>query len=99
VPPTPTRKPHRKAGFIYVIVHPSFPGFCKVGRTSNLQARINVYNCSCPKRRFAYLYTRFFEDCVGAEAKLRTRTIAVKLRGEWLRIHPDDARALVQGIR
>lgn len=88
-----------KGGYLYVITHPKFAGYCKVGRTADLKSRLNVYNCSCPHRRFTYTYTRYFEDCHAAELKLRKRTLAAKLRGEWLRVHSDDARSLIQGIR
>jgi hypothetical protein len=40
------------AGFIYVIAHPKFPGWVKVGQTTNTRSRLSSYNTGDPERGY-----------------------------------------------
>ena len=42
----------RETSYVYIISHPMFPGTYKVGVSSNVQARLNSYQTSDPKRSY-----------------------------------------------
>lgn len=45
--------------YIYVIIHPKFEGWIKLGRTINLANRLRSYQTNCPNREYSYVYTKF----------------------------------------
>jgi len=38
--------------YIYIITHPKFPGWVKIGRTNDLKNRLDDYQTHCPLREF-----------------------------------------------
>lgn len=88
------------AGYVYVITNPAWPGYCKVGRTGNASERLRTYQTASPLRDFALHYHRWFTDANRAERTLRRvfGAAASSAKGEWLRIHPDDAASLIDKI-
>ena len=44
--------------YIYIVIHPKFEGWLKVGRSLNLLERLNTYQVCCPNREFSYGYTK-----------------------------------------
>lgn len=38
--------------YIYVITHPKFKGWIKLGRTTDVEKRLNEYQTNCPDRAF-----------------------------------------------
>lgn len=42
--------------YIYIITHPKFEGWIKLGRTNNLQNRLNSYQTGCPNREYKIDY-------------------------------------------
>lgn len=85
------------AGYVYCLVHPSWPGYVKIGKARNLSRRLSQYNTGDPLRRYEYAFTGWFPDCDIAEriAQRRLRGYAVPDGGEWFQISVDDAYALL----
>ncbi|MFA5207370.1 MAG: GIY-YIG nuclease family protein [Candidatus Paceibacterota bacterium] len=44
--------------YIYIITHPKFEDWIKLGRTVNLKNRLDSYNTGCPLRKYKYSYTK-----------------------------------------
>lgn len=44
--------------YVYIITHPKFENWIKVGRTTNLTKRLDGYNVGCPKREYKYEYIK-----------------------------------------
>lgn len=42
--------------YIYLVEHPKFKGWLKLGRTTDLKNRLNQYNTGCPHRKYKYVY-------------------------------------------
>lgn len=42
--------------YLYIITHPKFSGWIKLGRTNNLANRLNTYNTGCPFKEYKYEY-------------------------------------------
>lgn len=51
-----------KKYYIYIIIHPKFKGWIKVGRTMNLESRLNGYQVGCPFRDYKLIYYKFIQD-------------------------------------
>ena len=51
-----------KAGFIYGISNPAFPGYYKIGITQDLDKRLASYQTYDPHRQFKVEHYRFVED-------------------------------------
>lgn len=88
----------RGAGFLYVVVNKAWPGYCKLGRTFDLEKRLRAYQTASPKRDFAFSYHRHFQDVLAAERALKAWLPGLKAQGEWYCIHPDDAQAFIEKI-
>ena len=56
-----------KRDFIYIISTPVYPGWIKLGRTSDLKRRLISYNTQTPLREFAYAYKREVTDACMVE--------------------------------
>ena len=41
-----------KAGYVYAVTHPAFPGWCKVGKTTDPYRRLSSYQTGDPESRY-----------------------------------------------
>lgn len=48
----------RRNVFVYVIVHPLFESYVKIGQTVNPQKRLISYNTGCPFRKYRYHFVK-----------------------------------------
>jgi hypothetical protein len=60
--------------------------------------RLRVYQTASPRRDFALHYSRRFDDVRDAERLLAERMSGYRARGEWMFVHPDDARVLIESL-
>ena len=88
-----------KAGFVYVITNPAFPGFVKIGRAYDPVERLRGYQTGCPFRRYRLAYAIFFEDVVLAEKEIHLRLDSCRAEGEWFRITPAVASNHIDNLR
>lgn len=54
--------------YIYVITHPKFEGWLKIGKTSDLNNRLNSYQTHCPDRSFKLEYSLKTEFAYSVES-------------------------------
>lgn len=81
---------------VYVITHPLYPEYSKVGRTVNPKARLAQYNTSDPLRRYAYHTQQETEDANALEKAVHTALVGFRVGNtEWFAIHPDDAASIL----
>lgn len=60
--------------YIYIITHPKFPGWIKLGRTNNINIRLSHYQTCCPDRdyriefklktKYTYNIENYFENSI-----------------------------------
>lgn len=76
-----------KAGYVYAVEHPAFPGWCKVGKTTNPLRRLASYQTGDPESRYEMTIQIQTPDRHKAEvetiAMLESRGKVVT--GEWFR--------------
>lgn len=78
----------RKAGWVYVISNPAFPGWFKVGRTDDYVKRLVQLQTGDPRRAYRVDYLLYFNDVVAAEARAHAELLWSKHEGvnnEWFR--------------
>lgn len=84
----PLEKYTDKRGFMYILKNDAFPGYIKVGRTSNIKRRLDGYNSDSPYKVAKMCYiSDMFEDVNETERKilqyLYDETAPTTLSREW----------------
>lgn len=92
--PTEKRRNHG-GGFLYVITNPAWPGYSKIGRTTNAVSRHRTYQTASPHRDYTLHYARWFADVCRAERTLKDLFPGHREIGEWHLLHPEDAANLI----
>lgn len=84
-----------KAGFLYVITNPAFPGWVKIGTTWNLEERLHVYQTGDPFRQYKLEYSLHHPQFRMAEKKIKDamKPFALEIKGEWYRIDLQMAKS------
>jgi hypothetical protein len=44
--------------YVYIVTHPCYPGWIKIGRAFNPKARLSSYNTGCPHRNYEMIYSK-----------------------------------------
>ena len=88
-----------KRGFVYVITHPAWSMYVKVGRAFNPRSRLAGYQTGCPYRGYELAYAVYFEDCHFAEKEIHARLDAARGEGEWFRVSPEVAAWHINELR
>lgn len=93
-----TRTEHRRnhgGGYLYVINNRAWPGYVKIGRTTNTASRHRTYQTASPHRDYDLYYARWFPDVCRAERTLKKLYSGHRVIGEWHLLHPEDASSLI----
>jgi hypothetical protein len=82
---------------IYILVHPSWPNYAKIGKTiKNPKRRLTVFNTGCPRRAYRYAALVEVENAANTEVALHRALAPRRAWGEWYRVHPKLAVALAE---
>lgn len=75
-------------GWVYVVTHPSLPGWFKVGKTTHPRRRLDQYQTADPLRSYRYVFLYAMEDHHIAEWLLmeRLKGLGFLPRGEWFEV-------------
>lgn len=82
--PSRTVKLDTKAGFVYVISNPAFPGKYKVGMTTDIESRLATYQTYDPNRLFKVERYMFVEDRREVEKEILRKYSVDIDKGEWV---------------
>ena len=85
-------------GFVYVITHPAFPEYVKIGRAFDPESRLSGYQTGCPHRAYELKYAVYFEDCHTAERLIHDTLADYRAEGEWFRMLPTVAERVLDEI-
>lgn len=88
-----------KRGFVYVITHPMYPEYVKIGRAFNPESRLRGYQTGCPFRGYKLHYSVYFHDCYQAEREMHLRLDRYKMEGEWFALAPHMAEYAINNLR
>lgn len=86
-------------GHVYVVIHPSFPHFVKVGCAKRPNRRLATFNTACPHRAFR-IHSQFnTTDQYQLEAEVHSRLSLWRTNGEWFEVPPERAASVIREVR
>ena len=88
-----------KRGFVYIITNQAWPGYVKIGRAFNPEARLRGYQTSCPMRDYELTFAAYFRDCHKAETFIHNWLAEYRAEGEWFRLLPQVAEQVIYDLR
>jgi len=80
------------SGYIYIIINPTWTDYIKLGRTKNLNKRLNDYQISSPFRDYQMYYSSYTNDLGIIENYFRTN---IEGNFEWFKIDKDEAKNII----
>lgn len=86
----------KKPSWIYVLTHPQYPTFCKVGYATKPALRLANYQTGCPYSLYKMRICEWFDDVRRPVMDFYREHDSKRLRGEWFDVYPEAA---VDGIR
>ena len=87
-----------KAGFVYVIVHNSWPKYSKIGCTRDPIQRLNVYSTYDPTGEYKMVGYRLVEDMYKEEKLMHSLLSEYRLNSEWFDVHWYAAVGFLKGV-
>ena len=88
-------KPKLVSTYIYVLTHPLFPNWVKIGRTTNIDSRLASYQTGCPNRAYQMNYIELVDDIYKYESYFRDNFIC---KNEWVSITVEEAICFINII-
>lgn len=84
--------------YIYILKHPSFEGWLKIGKTTNLKSRIAQYNTGCPLRQYEYVYTIYVNNYSEVESYFNKQKIKHGIGYEWYKVELNEAIEIIKQV-
>lgn len=90
----------QKAGYVYAICNPAWPGWIKVGMAVDAADRLNSYQTGSPMRDFELIASFKTEDKSRDEKKAHIifRERCSEQSGEWFKISKEDAYSVIADL-
>lgn len=89
-----------RRGFVYVITNPAWPGYVKIGRAFDPEARARSMNTGCPLNDYEVCHAVYFHDCYWAEREVHERLAESRLPGgEWFALPVHVAVHSIEKLR
>ena len=80
-------------GFLYLVTSPAYPGWTKVGQTSDYEARLQTYQTASPFADFQMIAKKYVSNRINEERKfLQLASSVFSVRGEWINAVVDDLK-------
>ena len=67
------KEDNSERAYVYVISNPTFPGWLKIGKASNVKSRLSVYQTADPLRRYKLEFCAFVKDPKKYEKMFKAR--------------------------
>ena len=88
-----------RRGFVYIMSHPAFDGYVKVGRAFDPESRLSNMQTGCPHRAYRLEHYWYFDDAHRAEEEIHELLDKYRWNGEWFFLPTATARERVQEYR
>lgn len=90
----------QKAGYVYAICNPAWPGWIKVGMAVDAHDRLNSYQTGSPMRDFELIASFKTEDKSRDEKKAHIifRERCSEQSGEWFKISKEEAYSIIADL-
>jgi predicted GIY-YIG superfamily endonuclease len=75
-------------GYLYIITNDAFPGWVKIGTTTDFNKRIHTYQTGDPLRRYKVIYVIQHPKFREAEKKIKDtmKHFALEIKNEWYKV-------------
>jgi len=94
-----TPKVPKGQGYVYLISNDNHPGRYKIGRSRNPEMRCNIFNTSCPDRKFRVVDSWYSEDYKDFESTVHKTLHEYRLPGtEWFEGDGENFRSLIDAL-
>lgn len=77
-----------KAGYVYCVTNPAWPGLAKIGSAIDLQQRLGTFQTGDPHRGYVLEVSEIVGDRVAVERQLHLRFSSKRVNGEWFLVSP-----------
>lgn len=88
-----------KAGFVYAVSNPAWPGYVKIGSAIDIDKRLTSYQTACPHRAYRLEASAFVSDRRRVEQELMQTLRAHKHQHEWFRVDVDVVARLLSSLQ
>lgn len=75
-----------KAGWVYAVSNPAWPGYVKIGSALDIDKRLTSYQTGCPHRAYRLEASAYVADRVSTERELMEMFKADRHQHEWFRL-------------
>lgn len=85
-------------GYVYLITHPKFVGWVKIGKAVDPHKRLRQYQTGDPERSYRLMHIEPAQDRHEAEfnAIERLTRLGYERSGEWFRVGIETAKAVLR---
>lgn len=85
-------------GYLYIITNPNFPGWVKVGTTTNLKARLQGYQTSSPYRDYKVEFLLEHPNYLDAEKRIHNsmKMFCLDRKNEWFQVDLSIAKTRIE---
>lgn len=84
-----------KSGYIYIIINPAWKEYIKIGRSVNVELRLEQYQTNSPLRDYQIYYKTYTNDLYKVEDYFNKH---IKGSYEWFEINKDEAIKLIETL-
>jgi predicted GIY-YIG superfamily endonuclease len=83
-----------KSGYLYIVTNVAFPGWVKIGITTNLNNRLHLYQTCDPQRGYKLVYSLYHPAYQEAEKKIKEamKPFDKSIKNEWFEVDLTVAR-------
>ena len=90
---------NERSGWVYLIDHPFFPGWIKIGSTLNTDERLGSYQTYAPEGEYRLIDRVFSKDRRKLELAVHEALAPLRGNGEWFRVNTGEAMRALRGTR
>lgn len=85
-------------GYLYIITNPNFPGWVKVGTTTNFKARLQGYQTSSPYRDYKVEFLLKHPNYLEAEKRIQEsmKMFCLERKNEWFLVDLQVAKTRLE---
>lgn len=85
-------------GFVYIITHPSWPEFVKIGCAINPESRLGDYQTYCPRRAYSLEHYVYTTNRRASESHVHQLFANQRAAGEWFHVPVDAAITALNAV-
>jgi hypothetical protein len=85
--------------WIYIILNPAWPEYCKIGVSNDIKHRVCLYNTHSPFGDFTCVYAEFFHEHDRYIAQMYEHFGSQRAEGEWFKVSASEATAYLSVLK